>query len=181
MTALAAAINDSTGGSHMTALRQVSEMYKLGITGGISSGKSTVACTLKELGAIVIDADEVAHRIIEPGQPAWQDIVDYFGPEVLDANNRIDRPRLGDMVFNDHEKLVMLNRFTHPRVIEYYRTTLAELAESNSAAVVVLEIPLLFESGMQNMCDEVWVIWLDEDNPRQAVDGAQWLYPGSRP
>lgn len=139
-------------------------MHKLGITGGIASGKSTVTRTLKDLGAIVIDADEVAHRIIEPGQPAWQDIVDYFGPGVLDSNNYINRPLLGDIVFNDHEKLVMLNRFTHPRVIEYYRNTLAELAESDPDAIVVLEVPLLFESGMQNMCDEVWVVWLDEEN-----------------
>lgn len=138
-------------------------MFKLGVTGGIASGKSTVTRTLRELGAIIIDADEVAHHIIEPGQPAWQDIIDYFGPEVLDADRSINRPRLGEIVFNDHEKLVMLNRFTHPRVYDYYRRVLGELEEASPSSVVVLEIPLLFESGMQNLCDQVWVIWLDED------------------
>ncbi len=138
-------------------------MIKLGLTGGIASGKSTVCNTLRSLGAIIIDADLVAHRVIEPGQPAWQDIVDYFGREVLNADNFINRPALGEMVFDNPEKLIVLNRFTHPRVLEYYINTLAELEQSQRSAVVVLEIPLLFESRMNNLCDEVWVVWVDTE------------------
>ena len=91
-------------------------MKIIGLTGGIASGKSTVSRALQDLGAIIIDADEVAHAIIEPGKPAWEDIVEHFGTEVLNPDQTIDREKLGAIVFNDPARLQVLNQITHPRV-----------------------------------------------------------------
>jgi len=138
-------------------------MRVIGLTGGIASGKTTVSSILKDLGAVVIDADEVARRVVEPGQPAWQDILATFGPGVLNDDRTLNRPALAARVFGDPELLQKLNRITHPRVREYIEQKLAYLREQRPDAVVVLDVPLLYESGMDKMADEVWVVWVDEE------------------
>jgi len=138
-------------------------MRVIGLTGGIASGKTTVSSILKDLGAVVIDADEVARRMVEPGQPAWQDILATFGPGVLNDDRTLNRPALAARVFGNPELLQKLNRITHPRVREYIEQKLAYLREQRPDAVVVLDVPLLYESGMDKMADEVWVVWVDEE------------------
>lgn len=133
------------------------------MTGGIASGKSTVSRALQEMGAIVIDADEVAHSIVEPGKPAWEDIVALFGVEILHEDQTINRDKLGSIVFDDPESLQELNQITHPRVMEHFKHILQTIKADQPNAVVFIEVPLLYETHMERICDEVWVIWVDEE------------------
>lgn len=144
-------------------------MKIIGLTGGIASGKSTVSRALRELGAIVIDADEVAHTIMEPGKPAWEDIIEHFGSGVLNADQTIDREKLGAIVFNNPERLQVLNQITHPRVGEQFKQIITTLRAEKSDAVLFMEVPLLYETHMERICDEVWVVWVDEETQIQRL------------
>ncbi|MGI5920744.1 MAG: dephospho-CoA kinase [Syntrophomonadaceae bacterium] len=136
-------------------------MKIIGLTGGIASGKSTVARVLKDLGAILLDADELAHQVIEPHKPAWEEIVKEFGQHIINPDQSINRDRLGTIVFNDPKRLQHLNEIVHPRVIETYEHDIAEIRKVHPDAVVVMDVPLLFETHMEDMCDQVWVVWVD--------------------
>lgn len=138
-------------------------MKILGLTGGIASGKSTVSRILKDLGAIIIDADETAHSVIEPNKPAWRDIVSKFGQEILNPDMTINRERLGEIVFLDPAQLDLLNHITHPRIMESFKDDFQRIRTSSPDAIVVLEVPLLYETFMERMCDEVWVVWVDRE------------------
>ncbi|NLB52931.1 MAG: dephospho-CoA kinase [Syntrophomonadaceae bacterium] len=138
-------------------------MKIIGLTGGIASGKSTVSKTLESLGAIIINSDEVAHSIMHPYKPAWYDIVKRFGREVLNADETINREKLGQIVFNDAKLLKELNQITHWRVAERYKEDLRQIKMKNPDAVVVMEIPLLYETHAERICDEVWVVWVDRE------------------
>lgn len=138
-------------------------MKIIGLTGGIASGKSTVVNALRQLGALIIQSDEVAHEIIAPGKPAWADVVKVFGEEILLEDQTIDRIKLGQIVFNDPERLQELNQITHPRIMEHLKSDLAWVKSSNPNAIVVMEIPLLYETHLDRICDEVWVIWVDRE------------------
>jgi len=138
-------------------------MYIIGLTGGIASGKSTVSRTVAELGARIINTDEIAHQIIEPGEPAWDDIVKYFGEGVLNPDNTINRIKLGAIVFQDPASLQQLNSITHPRVMERMRSDLRRIEEEQPEAVVFMEVPLLYETHMEKLCREVWVVWVDSE------------------
>lgn len=120
-------------------------MVLVGLTGGIGSGKSTVAAMLRDRGAVVVDADVVAHQVMEPGGEAYRAVVDRFGAEVVAPDGAIDRPRLAAVVFADPAALADLNAIVHPAV----RDVMAERAQAEASTehVVVLEIPLLVESG----------------------------------
>jgi len=133
-------------------------MLRLGLTGGIACGKSTVAAILGELGCAVIDADLLAHRLIEPGQPAYNDVVRVFGGEVLDAEGRIDRALLGRIVFADRARLAELNRIVHPLVIAETERRFAELAKG-SATFAFVEAALLVEAGYDKQLDRLVVCW----------------------
>ena len=117
----------------------------VGLTGGIGSGKSTVSALLAERGAVIIDADRIARDVVEPGQPAYDKVVERFGRDVLDADERIDRPKLAAIVFGDRDALKDLERITHPAVGERMTQRMAE--ESTTDHVVVLDVPLLVEKG----------------------------------
>ena len=136
-------------------------MYIVGITGGIASGKSTVARQLRSLGMVVIDADELARKVVEPGQPAWQDIVDNFGPQYLKEDQTIDRLRLGKFVFSNPEHLKKLNSVTHPHIMNEFKNRIKEIGTTNPQGIIGLEVPLLYETNMDKMCDQVWVVWVD--------------------
>ncbi len=130
----------------------------IGITGNIGTGKSTVAHMLAELGADVIDADEVAHQVIRPGTPAYEQIVEKFGPEILVAGEengerRIDRRRLGTIVFDDPEALARLEAIVHPATMEEVERRIG----ASAAEVVAVEAIKLIEAGMADDCDSVWV------------------------
>lgn len=131
------------------------------MTGGIASGKSTVAKMLREMGTIIINADEVARQVVEPGKPAWKDIVNHFGEHVLNSDGTINRDELGRCVFNNGEYLHLLNQMTHPRIMEVIRGEIHSVQHHHPDAILVLEVPLLYETNMDKICDQVWVVWVD--------------------
>jgi dephospho-CoA kinase len=117
----------------------------VGLTGGIGSGKSTVSELLAARGAVIIDADVAARRVVEPGGPAYDAVVERFGPGIVAADGTIDRPALAEIVFNDPSARADLESMTHPAVGELINAALA--AEAGTDHVVVLDVPLLVESG----------------------------------
>jgi dephospho-CoA kinase len=120
-------------------------MKIIGLTGGIATGKSAVASMLHELGAKIIDADELAREIAQPGREAWQEIVDAFGPEILRDDRSIDRDRLRKIIFNDEKARKRLESITHLRIRALAREEMEKLA-AEGAVIVVYEAPLLFEN-----------------------------------
>jgi dephospho-CoA kinase len=137
-------------------------MYVIGLTGGIGSGKSTVAAVLEREGAVVLNADLVGHEVYRPGMPAHAEIVQEFGSGVVAADGTIDRKKLGAIVFSDPQRLQALNRITHPRMKEMMRQRLREL-ERAGVEFVVLEAALLFDAGWEDLADEVWVTVVDPE------------------
>jgi dephospho-CoA kinase len=131
-------------------------MFLVGLTGGISSGKSTVAARLVQHGAELIDADQIAREIVLPGNPSFDKIIEHFGPEVLDGDGFIDRPKLGAIVFADERKRVLLNEITHPAVFDQIANRL-ELLQAYDG-IVLLDVPLLVESGAERGYDAVVVV-----------------------
>ncbi len=136
-------------------------MYIIGLTGGIASGKSTVSAMLAELGAYIVDADKIAHEIVAPGQPAWREIVDHFGENVLLPDEKIDRKLLGNLIFENISERTWLEKITHYRIKERVEQILGQV-RNQGYAVAVLDIPLLFEAGWQDMADEIWVVYVNE-------------------
>ncbi len=136
-------------------------MKIIGLTGGIASGKSTASRTLRELGTIIIDADQVARSTVEPGSPAWYDIVEFFGRDILSSDNSINREKLGARVFAHSGYLNKLNEMTHPRIMDEIKIQLKRAAQEHPEGVLILEVPLLYETNMEVLCDMVWVVWVD--------------------
>jgi dephospho-CoA kinase len=133
-------------------------MVKVGLTGGIATGKSYVVTVLRELGCAVIDADIVAHEAIEPGQAAYQDIVAEFGPTVLNEDGTINRAALGALVFADADKRARLNALVHPRVFAAQAAWLAEVAARDPHAVAVVDAALMVETGSYKRFDKLVVV-----------------------
>jgi len=136
-------------------------MKVIGLTGGISSGKSTVSQFLAELGAVIIDADKVGHEVFKPDSEAWREVVAAFGRQIITANGAIDREKLGEIVFSNSEARARLNQIMHPRIYDTVKTRLEEYRRQG-AGIVVLEAPLLLEAGWTSLVDEVWVTTASE-------------------
>lgn len=134
-------------------------MLKVGLTGGITSGKTTVAELFAARGCRVVHADQIAHELMTPGQPAYEEIVREFGPEVLEPSGTLNRQRLAEIVFADQARREQLNRIVHPRVITEIEKELARLAEVDPRAIVVVEAALLVESGYYRQLDKLLVTW----------------------
>ena len=134
-------------------------MLRMGLTGGIASGKSAVAAMLREMGFSVLDADSLAHRLIEPGQPAYDQVIREFGPSVLDANHRVDRAKLGTVVFADRAKLDSLNAIVHPHVKEVIFRQFDEWARNGTRDAAFVEAALLVEAGYHKNLDGLVVAW----------------------
>lgn len=132
----------------------------LGVTGGIASGKSTVSAMLQEKGAHLIDFDILARRVVEPGRPAWEQIVSYFGRQVLKEDETIDRKALSAIVFKDMEKRKTLESFTHPRIHEEFVKEVNEIASRFSRPVIQVGIPLLIELNLQYLFHKVLVVYI---------------------
>jgi dephospho-CoA kinase len=132
-------------------------VIRLGLTGGIGSGKSTVSRALAELGAVVVDADLVAREVVEPGTPGLAAVVDAFGPGVVRPDGTLDREALGKVVFGDDAARRRLSAILHP-LIGARSAGLWAAAEAAGAAVLVHDVPLLVESGLQGMYDQVVVV-----------------------
>ncbi|NTW06285.1 MAG: dephospho-CoA kinase [Syntrophaceae bacterium] len=135
-------------------------MLNVGLTGGIACGKSTVAEMFVRLGAYLIDLDKLAHEVQEPGAPAWRKIIDYFGDDILGQDQKIDRNKVAAIVFNHPEKLQALNNIVHPCVYEEWQTRLKRIATSDPRAIVLSDIPLLFEARMQSSFDLTVVVMI---------------------
>jgi len=134
-------------------------MRILGLTGGIGSGKSMVAQMFAQLGAAVVDADQLAREVVEPGQPALQEIAATFGPEVLLPDGRLDRPRLAGIIFADPAERAKLDAITHPRI----RARMDEEIEARRSGpgVLLVDIPLIYENDRVNTVEKVIVVWVD--------------------
>jgi dephospho-CoA kinase len=130
----------------------------IGLTGGIGSGKSTAAQMLGELGAEVIDADKVGHKIYLPDTPAWREIVAAFGDGVLAADRSVDRTRLGPIVFADPQALQTLNRITHGKIYAFIQGQIDYIRQHQTARVVVVEAAILLEAGWRSLVEQLWVV-----------------------
>lgn len=122
-------------------------MYLIGLTGGIAAGKSVVAARLAEHGAVHVDADVLAREVVEPGTPGLAAIAEEFGPGVISADGRLDRPALGAIIFTDPEKRAALNAITHPAVQQRAREMFEAAQSADPHAVVVYDVPLLAETS----------------------------------
>src|SRR5216684_5915947 len=142
-------------------------MLRLGLTGGIASGKSAVAAMLRELGFAVLDADALAHKLIEPGQAAYAEVIQEFGPSIADSSGRIDRSKLGAVVFADRAKLDQLNAIVHPRVAEVILSQFEVWRRGGVRDAVFVEAALLIESGIHKKLDGLVVVWC---RPEQQVE-----------
>jgi dephospho-CoA kinase len=143
-------------------MRMVGRIPVIGLTGGIGAGKSTVTQMLEALGAAVIDADKVGHQIYLPDLPAWREIVDTFGPEVLNADRTIDRQALGKLVFADPEALRTLNRIVHPKMFDRMGELIAEMRARGGMKAIVVEAAVLIEANWMALVDQVWLVVASE-------------------
>jgi len=142
-------------------------MLRLGLTGGIASGKSAVSAMLREMGFAVLDADALAHKLIEPGQAAYAEVLQEFGPSITDSSGRIDRSKLGAVVFADRVKLDRLNAIVHPRVAEVILSQFEVWRRSGVRDAVFVEAALIIESGIHKKLDGLVVVWC---TPEQQVE-----------
>jgi dephospho-CoA kinase len=136
-------------------------MLKVGLTGSIAVGKSFVLEIFRELGCFVLDADRTARDVVEPGEPAFAEIVKSFGREILAADGMLDRPKLGDIVFNDPVKRELLNSIVHPRVIEAQDRWLRQAEQDQPGGIAVIDAALMIESGGYKRFDKLIVVWCD--------------------
>ncbi len=137
-------------------------MIIAGITGTIGTGKSTVAAMFGDLGAFIIDADKLAHEVVEPGKPAWQAIIDNFGRELLNEDQTLNRQMLADIVFKDPAKLQVLNSIVHPEVFKEDQRLVNERKSIDPDGLVIKDIPLLLEMGRdvaRLMVDKIIVVY----------------------
>jgi len=146
-------------------------MLVVGLTGGIGSGKSEVSRRLAALGAVVVDADKIAREVVEVGTPGLADVVETFGDGVLQADGSLDREGLGRIVFADADKLARLNAIVHPRVGERIAAIMAEVESGDADSIVVYDVPLLVENGLQDRYEVVVVVAAQpETQLRRLVD-----------
>jgi len=142
-------------------------MLRVGLTGGIGCGKSTVAGMMRDLGCRIIDADAISRNLADVGQPAYQEILAAFGPEILLADGHLDRARIAHLVFSDASKLSTLNKILHPRVIAEEERQLVEIARTDPNAVAVIEAALLIEAGHHKILERLIVVWC---RPEQQIE-----------
>ena len=138
-------------------------MIIIGLTGGIGSGKSSVAEMFKDEGAYVIDFDYLARVVVEPDTPAWRDIVDYFGQGILSPDRTLNRSKLAEIVFSDAQSRKALEGFTHPRIFEKRDTLFKDIKKKDPKAIVIVDIPLLFELRLKKKFDKVILIYVSRD------------------
>ncbi len=138
-------------------------MLRVGLTGSIAVGKSYVVSVLAELGCVTFDADKVAHSVMEPGRPAYEDIVRDFGEGVLAADRSIDRQKLGAIVFADEARRIRLNEIVHPRVIEEQNQLLSDAEARDPNGIAVIDAALMIESGGYRRFDKLIVVHCDRE------------------
>ncbi len=134
-------------------------MLKIGLTGGIASGKSSVSHYLQGLGAAVVDADEIAHALSAQGQPLWQKYVEHFGTQVLDAEGTLDRRAIGRIVFAQPDEKAWIDHIAHPLIQQEIECRTAAYQEKG-CRVVFWDVPLLFEVGWDKLVNVVWLVYV---------------------
>ena len=140
-----------------------------GLTGVIASGKSTVSTKLAELGAKLIDFDLIARQVVEPGRPAYNDVLKYFGTQVCQEDGTLDRKKISDIVFKDMEKRKKLEDFTHPRIYEEFFRQLAEFGKEDPASIVIVDIPLLVELNLMYLFEKVIVVSVSPETQKKRL------------
>ena len=138
-------------------------MVVIGVTGGVGTGKSTVAKMFKQLGAAVLDADLIAREVVEPKRLAWRQLVKAFGESILNEDQTVNRKRLADLVFSDAQRRQQVERIIHPQVMRYIRQHIHRLRRARRVRVVVLDVPLLVEAGATRMVDTLVVVTAPPD------------------
>ena len=156
-------------------------MHVIGLTGNIGSGKSSVARLLREMGAQVIDADQVARDVVLPGKPALAALVEEFGPSIIDGNRALNRRMLGDIVFANPQARNRLNEIVHPYIQEAIEQAISDFRQrppgTSTSGVLVIEAPLLFEVGLEKKVDAVWVVIVDEARQVERLGARDNLTP----
>jgi dephospho-CoA kinase len=137
-------------------------LIKVGLTGGIATGKSTTIQHWQQAGAAGIDADELAHRALQPETPTWEEVVNTFGTDILNKDRTVNRPKLGDIVFADDRKRMALNEIIHPAVGRMWAEEIEKLERAGEVEVVVVSIPLLYEVAVETRFDCVVVVGCSE-------------------
>ena len=137
----------------------------IGLTGGIVSGKSTVALMFKDLGAKIVDADKLGHSVILPHKPAWEKIVKIFGKDVLQNDLTIDREKLGKIVFANQSLLKKLNDITHPEITKIIKKEIDSLKNKtyNQKKILIIDAALIYEAKIDRLMDKIIVVYIDED------------------
>ncbi|MFA5322157.1 MAG: dephospho-CoA kinase [Smithella sp.] len=138
-------------------------MLNVGLTGGIACGKSTVARMFVKNGARLIDFDRLAHEVQEPGKPAWPEVVKCFGKEILSPDGKINRVKLGNIVFADKKKLSKLNKIVHPLVYKEWLSRQEKINQKDNHAIIIADVPLLFEGGMQHLFDRTLLVLIEPE------------------
>jgi dephospho-CoA kinase len=145
-----------------------SEMLKLGLTGGIASGKSLVSRMFVDLGAHCIDADEIAHELVRPGEKVYDEVVKSFGDEILNADKTVNRAKLAELAFDKRRpRIYELNRLMHPEVIERYESWMEDIRRREPDAIVILEAALVLEAGLRRRFDRIVVVTC---KPQQRIE-----------
>lgn len=136
---------------------------KIGLTGGIATGKSTVSSLLAAQGAKLIDADVIAREVMLPGHPVLAAVAAHFGQAVLLEDGSLNRKKLGEIIFNDPKQRQALNDISHPAIRQEIKSRMQAYEEANSRDLIVVDIPLLYESGLESMFEEVWLVYVPRE------------------
>jgi dephospho-CoA kinase len=152
-------------------------MLTIGLTGGIGSGKSTVAQILGEFGAPVLDADKVAHTTYAPGASAYDAVIAAFGSEIMAADRTIDRKKLGAIVFNNPERLNKLTSIVWPATREAIRRSVTDLRASGAKLPIVVEAAILIEANWQSLFDEIWLVRAPREKVIARIESQRGLKP----
>jgi len=152
-----------SGMKQLEEIRGEDNRTLLGVTGGIASGKTTVAGMLEELGAPIIDFDVLSRVVVEPGKPAWKEIVAYFGEQVLQEDKALDRKKLSEIVFRDFEKRKKLEGFIHPRIFDEFIRLVKEYAAKDPNVIIQAAVPLLYEVNLQYLFHKVLLVYIPEE------------------
>jgi len=152
-------------------------MLTIGLTGGIGSGKSTVAQILGEFGAPILDADKVAHTTYAPGAPAYDAVIAAFGAQVVAPDRTIDRKKLGSIVFGNPDRLNQLTSIVWPATRESIRRNVAELRASGAKLPIVVEAAILIEANWQPLFDEIWLVRASREQVIARIESQRGLKP----
>ncbi|MFB3925769.1 MAG: dephospho-CoA kinase [Syntrophales bacterium] len=135
-------------------------MLNAGLTGGIASGKSTVSGFFREKGAYIIDHDTIGHRVEEPGSAVWEETVRHFGRGILRADGTLNREKLGDIVFGNPDKLLLLNRIVQPSIFAEWMRQVSSIEKERPDAIIISDVPLLIEAGWQDSVDAIILVYI---------------------